>query len=100
VGPDAAGGRIAGLCERCDEHGLDGVQPVLGLVEDDAGGRAEDVVGDLDDVVGRAQLGGRAASTSSWPEPRYSIASNMRSSTRAVSATDSLWPICEPVASR
>ena len=29
-------------------------------------------------------------------EPRYSIPSNMRPNTRAVSFIDSLWPICEP----
>ena len=33
-------------------------------------------------------------------EPRYSIASYMRPSTRAVSLNDSLWPICEPAGSR
>ena len=31
-------------------------------------------------------------STDSWANPRYSIPSNMRPSTRAVSLTDSLWP--------
>ena len=40
------------------------------------------------------------ASTSAWRLPRYSIASYMRPSTEAVSATDSLWPICEPDGSR
>jgi len=30
-------------------------------------------------------------------KPRYSIASNMRPSTRAVSLTDSLWPMCDPL---
>ena len=33
-------------------------------------------------------------------EPRYSIPSYIRPSTRAVSAIDSLWPICEPLGSR
>src|SRR5689334_24352633 len=37
----------AGLSEGGDEDGLDGVQAVLGLVEDDAGGRAEHLVGHL-----------------------------------------------------
>ena len=32
----------------------------------------------------------------SWAKPRYSIASYMRPSTRAVSFTVSLWPMCEP----
>ena len=34
-------------------------------------------------------------STASWPNPRYSMPSNMRPSTRAVSFTDSLWPSCD-----
>ncbi len=33
-----------------------------------------------------------SSSTTSWENPRYSMASYIRPSTRAVSATDSLWP--------
>ena len=32
----------------------------------------------------------------SCAKPRYSIASYIRPSTRAVSFIDSLWPICDP----
>ena len=35
-----------------------------------------------------------------WLKPRYSMASYIRPSTRAVSAADSLWPMCEPDGSR
>ena len=38
--------------------------------------------------------------TMSCPNPRYSIPSYNRANTRAVSAIDSLCPICEPVGSR
>ena len=39
----------------------------------------------------------RASSSAvSCANPRYSIASYMRPSTRAVSFTVSLWPMCEP----
>ena len=38
--------------------------------------------------------------TLAWESPRYSMPSNMRPRTRAVSATDSLWPIWEPEGSR
>ena len=41
-----------------------------------------------------------SVSTPVWLAPRYSSASNMRPSTRAVSLNDSLWPICEPAGSR
>ena len=41
-----------------------------------------------------------SSSTAAWSLPRYSMASYMRPSTRAVSAIDSLWPICEPDGSR
>ena len=34
--------------ERCDEDRFDGVQPILGLVEHDAGCRLEDLAGDLE----------------------------------------------------
>ncbi len=37
------------------------------------------------------------STTISWPKPRYSMPSYMRASTRAVSFTVSLWPMCEPV---
>ena len=36
----------------------------------------------------------------SWPEPRNSMASNIRPRTRAVSFIDSLWPIWLPDGSR
>ena len=36
-----------------------------------------------------------SCSTTSWPNPRYSIASNIRPRTRAVSLIDSFCPICE-----
>src|SRR5689334_12733596 len=39
---------FSGSSESGDEHGLDGVQAVLGLVENDAGGRAEHLVGHLE----------------------------------------------------
>src|SRR5262245_40670142 len=39
-------------------------------------------------------------STVSWANPRYSIPSKVRPSTRAVSFMDSLCPICEPPGSR
>ncbi len=39
-------------------------------------------------------------STFSWADPRYSIPSKVRPSTRAVSFIDSLCPICEPLGSR
>jgi hypothetical protein len=41
-----------------------------------------------------------SVSTPLWLAPRYSMASYMRPSTRAVSLNDSLWPICEPAGSR
>ena len=41
-----------------------------------------------------------SSSTSDCLFPRYSIASYIRPSTRAVSAIDSLWPICDPDGSR
>ena len=41
-----------------------------------------------------------SVSTLLCAEPRYSIPSYIRPSTRAVSASDSLWPIWEPVGSR
>ena len=39
-------------------------------------------------------------STLSCEEPRYSMPSYIRPSTRAVSSIDSLCPICDPVGSR
>ena len=39
-------------------------------------------------------------STFSCEEPRYSMPSYIRPSTRAVSSIDSLWPICDPLGSR
>ncbi len=41
-----------------------------------------------------------SSSTVAWLSPRYSMPSNIRPRTRAVSFTDSLWPIWEPVGSR
>ena len=41
-----------------------------------------------------------SCSTESWENPRYSMASYIRPRTRAVSFTDSLWPMCEPLGSR
>ena len=41
-----------------------------------------------------------SSSTTCWLSPRYSIPSNIRPSTRAVSFTDSWWPIWEPEGSR
>lgn len=41
-----------------------------------------------------------SASTAAWLSPRYSMPSNIRPSTRAVSLTDSLWPIWELTGSR
>ena len=41
-----------------------------------------------------------SVSTISWPNPRYSMPSNMRPSTRAVSSIDSFLPICELLGSR
>ena len=41
-----------------------------------------------------------SVSTVSWAAPRYSIPSKNRPSTRAVSATDSLWPIWLDAGSR
>ena len=41
-----------------------------------------------------------SSSTMLWPKPRYSMPSNIRESTRAVSAMDSFLPICEPEGSR
>ncbi len=41
-----------------------------------------------------------SVSTFSWVDPRYSIPSKVRPSTRAVSFIDSLWPIWEPLGSR
>ena len=35
-------------------------------------------------------------SADSWANPRYSMPSNMRPSTRAVSFIDSLSPMCDP----
>ena len=39
-------------------------------------------------------------STLCWLNPRYSIPSKVRPSTRAVSFIDSLWPIWDPLGSR
>ena len=53
------------------------------------------------ELVGRArstrahQPTGRASRPSVWSKPRYSMPSYSRPSTRAVSLTDSLWPICD-----
>ena len=41
-----------------------------------------------------------SSSTVDWAKPRYSMPSNMRERTRAVSAMDSFLPICEPEGSR
>ena len=41
-----------------------------------------------------------SSSTISWPNPRYSMASYIRPSTRAVSFIDSLWPIWVPLGPR
>lgn len=41
-----------------------------------------------------------SSSTSACLLPRYSMPSNILPSTRAVSLTDSLWPICVPAGSR
>ena len=40
------------------------------------------------------------SSTMDWSKPRYSMPSNMRPSTRAVSSMDSFLPICELPGSR
>ena len=40
------------------------------------------------------------SSTMDWAYPRYSMPSNMRPSTRAVSSMDSFLPICELPGSR
>ena len=41
-----------------------------------------------------------SSSTFAWADPRYSMPSYIRPSTRAVSAMDSLCPIWEPLGSR
>ena len=41
-----------------------------------------------------------SVSTLCCADPRYSMPSYIRPSTRAVSSIDSLWPICEPLGSR
>ena len=40
------------------------------------------------------------SSTTLWWNPRYSMPSNMRPSTRAVSFNDSFLPSCDPTESR
>src|SRR5262249_50157654 len=44
------------LAQSCHHDGLDGVQPVFGLIEDDAGGRSENLTGNLQAIGGTGVL--------------------------------------------